>query len=205
MIFKYTTFFNYYADPQNLISNQSLYDVYYYGVNKRKEPNSKPLPLYHIEHNGLLLYVSWNLATGDLFFSMPQKHDGKYWDDHFHFVYDYEFDNVYRNNKLVPMVSFAKTIQIPNKGKDNRTHKCNFRDSEEDLEKLPEIICTNHKVFSTIKQALSPNDLDIFKEILSRPFIQTATGGNKKYKGRKIRIGPKGGKYVIINGSKKYI
>jgi hypothetical protein len=205
MRFNYITFFNYYTNSNNLIANPSNCTLYYYPSNKNKILLHKPLPPYHIDINGVSLYVSWCNETGDLYFSIPRKQDVTYWDDHFHFAYNDDYNNVYRNSNNVQIISFAKTVQIPNNTKENRKHKCNFRDIEEDLEKIHEIICTNHKVYSTMEQALSPNDLDILKELLSRPFIQTATGGNKKYKGKKIRIGPRGGKYVLVKGVKKYI
>jgi hypothetical protein len=152
--------------------------------------------------------VSWD-DSGNLYFSMPWFKDDKYWDDHFHFALNNNFTNAYRKIPNNPMVSFAKTIQLPNKyRKDNKLYKCNFRDKVEDLTKVSDIICTNLSVCTTIQEKIKSDDLLILEELLSRPFMShTTIGGNILYKNmrQKVRVGPRGGKFVIVKNKKVYI
>ncbi len=204
--FDYKTFYRFYTDTNNLLPNTSSHDVYYYL--KPEQLRVKPLPAFHIVINNIVLYVSWD-DKGSLYFSTPWLKDGKYWDNHFHFALNDKFTNAHRKIPNTPMVSFAKTIQIPDKyQKDNKVYKCNFRDKVEDLTKIAEIICTNLSVCTTMKEKIKSDDLSILEELLVRPFISYSTvGGNVRYQKRrcKVYIGSRGGKYVIVKNRKVYV
>lgn len=210
-IFDYDTFFRHYTNIDNLLYSESSDTLYFY--NYQKVVESVKLSDYFIEIQGVKLYVSWRgnnhkVKNDDILFTIPKKIDGKLWDDHFHFAYNQKTKNVSRKAKDVSLIAFAKTIQIPaDNRKDSSLHRCNFRDKQEDLRTIQDIICTNHSTGSTMSDQLHSQDLQIIKEILTRPFIQNAGTQKINYKNAlyKIRTGPNNGKYIVVKGKKVYL
>lgn len=206
VIFDYDTFFEYYTNSDNLLFSRTNQTLYYY--KKEYDLYEKTISDFSVDVRGVKLYVSWNVRKRDLYFSMPREIDGHLWDDHFHFAYSSSYTNAYRKNYGVPMISFSKTLQVPaTHTKNNKTHKCNFRDKEEDLRAIQEILCTNHTRETKMSEKLSLQDLQILNEILTRPFVQNAGTTKIKYKNLsyKLHIGPKNGKYIVVKGKKHYL
>jgi hypothetical protein len=208
--FDYNIFYNYYTDTNNLLIDPPNNNIIYYFYNEPGPRSQKEIPVPHplnyiTINNGTKVYIT-ELSNKQLLFTLPTLINNKLWSNHYSFgteIFEYR-----KSKKQVLMVFFHKTTQDPNKN-GKIPNRCYFEDGTliTDVEK---IIC-QQETKSQMDTKFLINDISFIKEIINRPFLGIVNFGGSKskklYKGHlyKINIGKRGGKYININGNKKYI
>ena len=204
-VFDYNTFYNYYTNPNNLFidSRQDNPELNYYlnEYNPGQIPITKSCPNKFITigvgikgSGGIGIYIE-KLSNRRLLFTIPTEINGKYWDNHYHF-------GIKLFNGKGNLIFFHKTVQNPStNGK--IPSRCYFQDNL-NIQNIENIICQQEK--NQIMAGRFPfhhiRDMEIIKEIISRPFLGIVNLGGSK---NKIHYGKKGGKYIIKSGKKRYI
>lgn len=200
-IFDYQTFYNYYTDSNNpdLYLDQTPETLTYY-FKSHPTPNS---PKYFITIGGTKIYITdQNKSTKDLLFSIPTIINGEFYDNHYHFGIDLidEQTVYYPKQKKVLSIYFHKTLQRP-QDKTVLPIRCSFRNGSLIID-VENIICNQEKMAKIKDNFDSIWDIEIIKELISRPFIGVKNrGGCKKIYGYNEIINPLTSRKIKINGS----
>jgi hypothetical protein len=209
MLFDYKIFYDYYSDPTNSYVNNSPIQVYYFKFSNGIYVNTpKLLTEPYFVYNNTEIYITLIGNDQILFTIVETDKQGINWANHFHIGTNIQF-NVRRKIKKTNTVfmHFSKQDYVNNKK--DMSKKCNFRDKLEDLNNIENILCTN-KTTENLKDTYE-HLTDTVKFIMRQPFFPPSLVGGKRLKRtntfafknkQKLRIyeGPRGGKYINING-----
>lgn len=212
MLFDYNAFYNYWSNFASNCSTASekLCYFYYKTPHKNQNPVAYNLPQDSIEIDGIKVYVKPGLD--DLIFTTPIEIDGRLWDFHYHVgIFPNFTDNqsTTKPKQKITAVFFKKTSQIPVghhqydhtlQGKEHTN--CYFRNGES-LTSVSNIVCRERQIFATMQQVF-PNEVNVIKEILTKPFVTTG-GGNCIFILRRKRKVTKDGRKSMITYRGKQI
>lgn len=216
-IFDYSTFYNYYTNPQNLLIDNNPNTMIYFIGNKQNR-STTPNTYITIAQKKIFITDMKDSKKQLLFSTKEHIVNNIIYDNHYHFGIEPKIERSSLNNIPINTIFFHKTLQLPST---NDTFKisCYFRDGTS-ITDIEQIICTNQKN-SIFKNNFSFNflaynkltyneDLEFISEIISRPFlgIKNPGGGFCKYDeiinpitNRKIKITGKTAKNI----ANKYI
>jgi hypothetical protein len=204
-IFNYNNFYNYYTNPNNLFTdsrnNKPILNHYRLEYITGQTPIPTQCPNQFITigvgirgSGGVGVYIQI-LPNRKLLFTIPTEINGQYWDYHYHFGRA----SFYNKGNLI---FFHKTIQDPN-ANTKSVSRCYFHDNLT-IQNVEDIICEQETIRKMSQKFPFHHlrDIEIIKEIISRPFLGIVNLGGSK---NKIYYGKKGGKYIVKSGKKIYI
>ena len=204
--FDYSIFYSYYTDPLNISLDLSVkpdlnYFPNYFDPIQFSIP--KPCPNEYITIKNIRIFIS----TGNnnrLYFTIPTFNANKFWDDHYHFGLRKNFiDYKSQPKRTYNVVFFHKTIQNPlTNGKELPTN-CYFEDNIS-LANIDKIVCQQASSTNTMESKF-PQEIDIIREIISRPFFGIQYGGKIPSTIKIIYLDNNSKPFIIKNKKRLYI
>lgn len=194
IIFKYSEFYKYYTDPKNLVQLQNPIRLWYYTIVDRY--NGVWLLDSDVTHssitiNNIQIYIT--TKNDWLFFNIPRYVNDKFMGDHISIGL--------KLNKQIIDMHFTLQNNVNGKAEHDSNKKCFLRDGMNivDIINLP---CQQPNG-GLLSQHFNDDEIKILQEMLQKPFL-LVNGGTSRYKYKnysyKIRIGSKGGKFIIVKG-----
>lgn len=183
-IFNYNQFYDYYTNSTNLLVDKAPPVTLFYKPFSTTIHKCETLKEYIIVDNKKF-YVTYD--NGKLLFTFPVFIDNNYWDFHYHFGVNAKNFRDKKTKKIIPVVFFHKTIQVP-KENTKYSDNCYFYDNSK-ITKIEDVLCV--QTASSKMSTLFPiegGDFKYIEDIIRRPFsVRTPTGGSTRNKIRKIR------------------
>jgi hypothetical protein len=170
--FDYKVFYSYYSNINNFYLNNIPITVKFYERNKE---STAILSGQYFIFDNINIYVTLIGNNEILFTIIRPDSNNVYWADHFH-IGKIIFNNVVRGNKNVDTVFLHYSFQDNKNGIKDMSRKCNFRNNMEDLDNIPNILCTNKGSTMNIQFV---DFIDLITHILQRPYKGPHIGGSK--------------------------
>ena len=186
IVFKYSTFYDFYADTNNTLSVSPPQQIYYYAITNKYQGTWN---LQSTTSSCKILVgntdVFLTFKSGWIFFNILRLHNQKYLGDHLSIGFK-------KASKTLLGMHF--TIQNETDGvADNVSKKCFIRDGV-DISDVPNLKCQQPDS-GYIHDYFTDDEIDIIEQILKKPFSRsfssTSGGTDKAYhkSGQKVKVG----------------